>query len=359
MLVLIDPHCDDFIYRPLTYFIFRKKAFRKYAYLDIALRSYDKLFVYFTYENSSMPPRIFSKLPKVLKMVLIKLEISFWRRINKIDLEEYKIVGQKSEKSAFIFGYKKFDILSVVLPKFKDVYVHLSHYHTFQDLDYSNYSNLTFCADNNIAAFDFFKKKFSWYEKRIIIVPFCVSDRFKVLHEFERIKKCCVTGTYHDIPVSKVDFGIYNSRGNTTLHPLRFELAQGNWPFLVKRLNLYGKNIFEVFQRSYLKFDIVRFYNSFDYAVVPGEGNGLIAIGSLEAIACGCSIFLTSWEADGLFESNEYFEYDGGLDDLIAKCQAYTDSGDELSWNVKSRLLDRFKADNLVQRFRSSFENLW
>ena len=52
MLVLIDPHCDDFIYRPLTYFIFTKKAFRKYAYLDIALRSYDKLFVYFTYENS-------------------------------------------------------------------------------------------------------------------------------------------------------------------------------------------------------------------------------------------------------------------------------------------------------------------
>ena len=234
--------------------------------------------------------------------------------------------------------------------------MHLSHYHAFPLINQPERNNLFCCADNDISDFPYFKNKFPWYNNLpFYVVPFVVDDRFEVCNQDKEFK-CCITGTYHDIPRNKIDFGIYNSNGNSTLHPLRFELSNYNHDLINKRLTLFGYKDPLSKQKDYFKFNIVDFYNQHQYALVPGEGNGLIAIGSLEALNCGCKIFLTPWEAKGLFDDSEYVSYDGSLKDFIHKLE-FLIRADEKNIIDNAKTISKFKKDELILRFKNTFSN--
>lgn len=352
MLVLIDPHSDDTIYQPLLYKIIKKRPFKKYNYLNDAMQINGKIAIHFTYKKSSIPSRFLSFLPNFLLKLIIKVEIYFWKRVNEIKVNEIKEVDVFKHE-AFIFGKKKVDIIHELSNKFKNVYVHLSHYHGFDSFNDSSQKNIYFCADNDISDFDYFKNKFPWYESRkLFIVPFCVDDRF-IDNQLDRASKCCITGTYHDIPREYVDFGIYNSKGNSTLHPLRFDLSTYESEKLEKRLTLFGDKDPLSKQKKYFNFNIVDFYNSYNYALVPGEGNGLIAIGSLEAISSGCTIFLTDWEAKELFNEGEYVKYDGTLNDFIEKLDLYLSNDIKI---INPNIFNKFKKTEAIARFVNNFK---
>lgn len=355
MLILIDPHAKDFIYKPLLFWFLKKRPFRKYAYIHNALELDKKINVFFTYKKSSIPDRFFNKIPLFLQKYLIKLEIYFWKKINKININEVLNINT-SLHDAFIFGRGCESVIGELTTKFKKVFVHLSHYHGFKDFGGVKEDNLFFCADNDISLHHYFKNKYPWYKNGIQIVPFCVEDRFSNATNLKRKKKCAVTGTYHNLPREVADFGIYNSLGNTTLHPLRFELANYESNLIEKKLSLFGYKDPLTKQKKYFSFNIVDFYRSFNYAIVPGEGNGLIGIGSLESLACGCTIFLTEWEAKGLLNEGEYIAYDGTLEDFMSKLR--TAINKETIINLDENVSNRFKADFLVDKFKNNFVNI-
>lgn len=353
MLVLLDPHVDDTIYKPLSYWMLKKRPFKKYSYINDAITKNQELTIHFTYNYSSFPKRITNKLPQFIKRIIIQIEIFLWKKINKIkfkEINESKI--EKDKHNAFVFGKRKEGILALRGNKFNKVYYHLSHYHGLDKIEAHLAQNVFFCADNNIKNHKYFKNKFSWYNKEIIIVPFFAESRFKNLNK-ERLNSCAVTGTYHDINKKEIDFGIYNSKGNTTLHPLRYDIAQSDIEGLVSRLSLFEKKDLFKKQKKYFSFDIVEFYNSHKYALIPGEGNGLIAIGSLESYASGCDIFLTEWEASGLFDENEYFKYNGELNDFIKKFKSVRNKRYELN----SPIRDKFSYEKSIIRFQENILN--
>lgn len=347
-LFIVDPHIDDFIYKPLTYFLVKKRAFNKYRYIsELISKVGSQSGFYFTNEHSSIPDRYTKFFPTWALKILIRIEVNLWLKIN--GLSNVGILYPNNFKgniNFFAFGYKKFKTLLDLSSKLKSstVYIHLSHYHTFSQskIDLSLNPNIVLCADNDISNTKYFKDRFNYQYKIRIVTFFVRSSFFNNSFNEIRFNKCCSTGSYHNIPRSKQDFGIYNSDGNSCLHPLRYDLAKFVDSNLDSMLTLYGTNVRSALQKEYLMFDLPLFYSQYNFAVIPGEGNGLIAIGSLEALASGCMVFLTKDELSGLkLTSNRVIIYDGTLIDLQMK----------INQAIKNNIFSRMQNDDSINQY--------
>ena len=78
---------------------------------------------------------------------------------------------------------------------------------------------------------------------------------------------------------------------------------------------------FRASQKTYFSFDIVELYNSYQYAVIGEENAGFLAIGALEAMACGCLLLAQPQYYKGLrlIDGVHYISYNGSSEDLELK----------------------------------------
>lgn len=300
-IVIIDPHADDFVYKPMAYKIARRRPLQKYGYLA----NYFRDSYYVTFKSSSVPAKLIEAIPSWILRVINRIELMFWRKLN--DISERPVARSVLlKRTVFIFGYKK---INRVLGHLLDigysgnVIVHLSHYHTFEiDKIYYNLFDITLAFDMDVSRCDFFKQRFPNYTKEILVVPFQLNDRFsKIDTVADKQLRLLATGTYHKDPNNV--FGACID-GFYTLHPHRLQFASlKNLPsFVVNRLSLYKSsgfiNPFSYRQKKYFEFDILKEYLCSSHAFVGGEITGCIGIGTIEAMACGCIVFITKHEHD-------------------------------------------------------------
>lgn len=300
-IILIDPHADDFIYKPVSYKIAGRRPLLKYGYLS----NYFRDAYYVSFKSSSIPAKLIKAVPSWLLTAINHIELKFWRIINNVSQRPVSrsvlLAGP-----VFIYGYKK---ITGVLNHLLDigycgkVIVHLSHYHTFEiDKIYFDSLDITLAFDMDVSGSDFFKQKFPNYKENILVVPFQLGERFANIDTIDdKQLRVLATGTYHKDPNNA--FGACVD-GHYTLHPYRLQFSSlTNLPsFVVNRLSLYKSsgiiNPFSYRQKNYFKFDVVKEYVLSSHAFVGGEVTGCIGIGTIEAMACGCVVFVTKQEYD-------------------------------------------------------------
>ena len=325
--IYLNAHVADFCYRPVSFVIARRRALRKYSYLDAQFGNR----LYFSPGETSLPRRWSNKLPNFLKTTLSFFEARVWGRINQrqlIPVDDDVLLNNH----VFIFGYKSGpDTLKFLKQKgFKNrVFLHLSHYHTF-DIPISDFEELdiTLLFDSDVSHHDYFRKKFSTYQRQVYVLPFQIDDRFFIEDDQNKKSRIAITGTYHKLPYGTLDI-TYN--GSSTLHPIRLAYAQSNIQadHLENYLSLFeSHSIWSVLlgQRKYMSFNIAELYKACSHAFVGAEGTGAIAIGTLEAMAAGCIPFVTENELSGcLFDPKvANLEFYNGLDELIEKTLNFT-----------------------------------
>ena len=94
--------------------------------------------------------------------------------------------------------------------------------------------------------------------------------------------------------------------------------------------------LFKVSQKSYFSIDIVDLYNDYQFAIIGEEVTGSPAIGALEAMACGCVVFVMPefYSGYNLTEGRDYVSYDGSIEDLNRKIKGLaTKNAIEISRN--------------------------
>lgn len=356
--IFIDPHSSDFVFTPVSFYFAKKRALRKYKYLEKI--SWDAVCI--SYTTSSLPRKLYSKLPNLILCLLVFLECLVWKRINKQSIISIHSVDF-SNSNVFFFGYKNAESLLPLLveKKFSNtVYIHLSHYHTFDiPSHYFQKLNIVLCFDNDINGFPYFVQKFPSYSKQVEIVPFQVNNVFFTTSAIKKFQ-VAVTGTFHRLPSQE---GAIPYRGVGTLHPIRLDFSERTWPTYVKnRLSQYDSDssfLYKIVigQRRYFKFNILDFYRESSHAFVGGEGTGAIAIGTLEAMAAGCRPFLSYQEARGLLfdvDNADVILY-SDIDDLDCKIRVLEEEFDFSSVNVQ--LVKAYSYDSLIERGRSLFED--
>ena len=102
----------------------------------------------------------------------------------------------------------------------------------------------------------------------------------------------------------------------------------------------------DISQKKYFSFDIVEAYNKHKFAVVGDEITGFIAIGSLEAMACGC--VKESVQGLEMIEYEHYLPYDGTYKDLITQYEKYKNNENLISNISKNAIcfIKRLKEKN-------------
>lgn len=324
-IVFMDPHTADFVYEPISFKVAGRRALRKYQYLADFFEGR----MFFTMKNSSLPSSWQKKMPHWALSVLVFFELMIWSRMNFGSLKAPK-VDDLDQYDVFLFGYKNArDALRYLADRgFRNrIYIHLSHYHTFEiDKDFFDCLDIVLCFDNDISDVGYFKYKFPFYERRIKVLPFQVSERFSCnIDDVLVTKRVAVSGTYHKLDESVLDI---RCNGYSTLHPIRLEFSEVEElpDYVENKLSLYQSNssvlnmLFKG-QKKYFSFDIVDFYRNSTHAFIGCEGTGAVAIGTLEAMACGCIVYLHRDESKGLlFELEDAdCELYENLDDLVDK----------------------------------------
>ena len=288
-IILIDPHTSDFVYRPLAYWLTRKRPLLKYKHLASV---FDGMF--YTGINSSLPAGWARRVPLIFLRILVRAEVLFWASINRVNVPK-KISLDKSSLF-FTFGYKNIENVILILKNcdYRGIlFIHLSHYHGFPELSVKDLGfRLVLCADNDISKNAHFTSRFRYHAHRLCVLPFSVDQRFfsSPMGEAQVPVSVVVTGTVHMMPVGYLPFRVGEY---STLHPIRLAL------FLERSLPSYVRNELSLFnshkgllekifeQRSYYKKSIVEIYRESTHSIVASEGNGLVAIGLLESLAVG------------------------------------------------------------------------
>lgn len=316
-ILFYNLHVDDFVAKPLSFMLAGRRPLKKYSFiLDGIEGKGDKVNVFVDYEYSSLcAPVKFSRLPFVLRKVIVSIEVWLWIILNSLQ-NKVRIVTPTEAHTfdkIFIFSYKifqrKLDYAFGQNRKF-DVIVHLSHYHLYtsqksrniQSLSDSHFvKNLVLAGDNDFSKNEYFRNHFSWYSGSFLVLPFAVQERFSSYKEWHsRNWLVGASGTFHNFSKISSSPSIDDiSKYSETLHPER-KIIHDNAKNLsglvisiisemrVKRSRLMQALVAR--QASYFKTDIVDFYNSVKFAFIGEEVTGGLPIGVFEAMSCGCAV---------------------------------------------------------------------
>jgi len=352
-LTLLNPHADDFVSTPVSFWLVGRRGLGKYRYLlDEPVRRGRRVSILVDGTLSSLIDQSrFARLPRWLRAVILRLEIFFWLRHNeltdKIDVH-WSLETIRDRRAIYVFSYKScvgdFNRRQPIIAAFDHAIVNLSHYfiRTREKADnIVKLSNVRLHADSDLSRNAYFQNFFP-KPPPVIVLPFAVSERFAARRTFaERSPKCAATGSFHNLQDEEPrayyrDFITFFR--TDTYHPVRKLLYQrraeiGDW--LECRISPYremeGKNRLgsrprkmlglDVVQSDYFSFDIVDFYNQHCFAIVGEELSGAPAVGFFEAMACGCVLLGAKggfYDGLGLTPGIHYFEHDGTVESIQA-----------------------------------------
>jgi glycosyltransferase involved in cell wall biosynthesis len=391
MIVLYNPHVDDFLATPPHFRVLRRRALKKYGFLipgELARNGEVKVLVDATI-SAFIPEKYFLLLPTIIRNLVSSIEFKLWRTINDFDRRVSRIAAPTApvDDVLLAFSYKAatgcFSRRKACLSRYRAVVFHLSHYFISSAEKAKNISgldNVWLAGDSDISSNYYFKTFFSWYRRDFLIMPFSVANRFRDFRLFhEREHRCVATGTFHDltqeVPVSRyTDY--LSVAGLSTYHPLRkmlFDQAADLSKFVESKLTPYRqvKGLlktnrwlmhFSITQHKYFALDIVDLYNDYQCAVVGEEHSGFPALGSFEAMACGCVLIgdPASYEGLGLIEGVHFVPHDGTVESVIKATRKVvgTDEGAWLSRNGREFVQKNFNPQAVYSRWMSNIDAL-
>lgn len=390
MIILYNPHVDDFLAEPPHFRFLKRRALKKYGFfISESLRTGNLVNVLIDGTASAfIPEKIFHKLPKFLRGLVAEIEYRLWKRCNNFGslLNRVQPAVNKSDDVVLAFSYKAatgdFSLRRDLLSRYRAVVFHLSHYfvstseksRNIQSLD-----NAFLAGDSDIADIAYFKKNFPWYGRQFLVLSFSVAARFEIRKPFsERQNRCVATGSFHDLtqeqpPERYVDY--IRTTGATTYHPIRKDLYEAKEKVSeliecrVSPYRQYGAtskfkrmlNHFSVSQKKYFAVDIVDLYNDYRFAVVGEELSGFPALGAFEAMACGCVVLAqpSYYAGLGLEANQHYLPYDGTLDNLIS-VTAYHQSKDveQLAQQAHDFIVARFSTAVVYAQWMTGLSNI-
>jgi glycosyltransferase involved in cell wall biosynthesis len=189
-------------------------------------------------------------------------------------------------------------------------------------------------------------------------LPFVFGRRFKnKTNFFDRLNRCFATGTLTSPPKSCTDFFDFFGT-NTFVHPMRKKIYDNvaSLDGLIDSSITYADDLDDVrkiksddsfkikliknflpyfliykllpnYKNKYFKFDIVEKYNSYRMFICPEEAAGVMPIGALEGMACGCALIAADdpmYTKLGMIDGVHYIAYEKyNLDDLKDKIKFY------------------------------------
>jgi hypothetical protein len=349
MIILYNPHVDDFLAEPPHFRILKRRPLKKYGFfIDESLRNGQEINVLIDGTASAfIPERIFHKLPEWLRKIVTEVEYRLWCRYNNFSTLVKRVEPAKDSSNDVVlaFSYKaatgNFALRRDLLSRYQAVVFHLSHYfvstaekaRNIQSLD-----NVYLAGDSDITDIPYFKGFFSWYNREFLILPFSVGSRFTIKKPFnQRLDRCVATGSFHDLsqeyPAEKYADYI-KTTGEITYHPIRkaiYESAEKLSDQIDCRVSPYRQydskskftrifKHFSVTQKKYFSIDIVDLYNNYKFAVVGEELSGFPALGAFEAMACGSVVFAQEnyYKGLGVYAGKHFIAYDGTIPGLMS-----------------------------------------
>lgn len=356
MILIYNPHVDDFLSIPPHFRLFGRRALRKYGFFfDEAVRNGLDLRILIDASCSAfIPETIFHRLPYWTRRIVSEFEYKLWRKCNTGLGKLIRIQPSMSSSNdvVVVFSYKgatgNFEIRKKLLAQYRAVVFHLSHYFVAtaeKARNIKSLDNAYLAGDSDIIKNEYFRKYFSWYLKDFLILPFAVADRFESRTCFStRRCQCVATGTFHDLqherPIYKYS-DYLESTGYVTYHPIRkkiFDLGVNLPNFIVSYISPYRRsnpesfivrvvNHFLVSQKTYFAINIVELYNEFQFVVVGEEFSGFPALGAFEAMACGCVLIADPkfYEGLPLIPGKDFICYDGTIEGLFHVLEGLTD----------------------------------
>jgi hypothetical protein len=356
-LTLLNPHADDFIKTPVSFWLVRRRGLGKYAYLiDEPARAGARVDVLVDGTSSSLLRQdMFMRLPSWVRHLILAVELRFWIAINGLSdkIVVHRSPGTIANRSAlYLFSYKNcvddFAPRKHVIDAFTYKIVNLSHYfiRTAQkSKNISSLQNVILVAEGDLRDNAYFKHHFTT-DLPLWVVPFAVHNRFTAAKPIQQRKSsCAATGSFHNLLQERpahyyVDFIRFFKLD--TYHPVRkllfnhrHELA--SW--VDCRISMYrergGSFIaairaffgIDMAQSEYFSFDIVEFYNDHKFAIVGEEISGMPAIGFFEAMACGCVTLGQRggfYDGLGLQPGVDYLQHDGTIESIHAAIESAT-----------------------------------
>ena len=358
-MIWIDPHITSFTFKPISYYIKGITSLpQKHVYLSKALQIDDVNHFYFTNKFSSIPKhRFVKKISLTLFKLLIKIETRLWIKVNK--LKKYKIHDQL-EGDVFFFGFQYLDWNNVQEmvsnPLITKIFIHLNHYHTLPEKKDVFSKKIFFCCDFNILESDFFK--YPKYNNPIIEVPFEVQNRFYSPDiKNKRETEIAIIGSYTLFDKNIFDTGIYTHDNKyATIHPIRYALSQHTFKDNVLYNQKEMKNGLFEHKTYYTDFDMVELMANTSCIVCGSEGNGILGISTLEALAMGCFVFMDKKESKLLgIEGLKGVHLFDDISDLLNKIDTY-DSRNHLGINRDKlrSFASKYLAENLIDSVRSN-----
>lgn len=336
MLALYNPHSQDFIFKPLSFMLVKRRALQKYIYLQKTLMQDNRINIYVDYTESSLiSVDTLNKLPFFFRKFFIDIELFFWVRLNNLT-QKVKFIKSKEFGlfSLFAFSYKSAINLDKNrvenLLKFKKLYFHLSHYMIRTSDKFRFFEmvkeRLVLCGDSDCSNNIYYKRFKKDMKIDFIVISFLPQDRFLSKTEFNaRSQKIIATGSFHNLFKEKPkkfyeDF--LNFFNMPTYHYIRkdlYESMPNNMDIFISPYRQNAKHKLDISQKKYFSFDIVGEYNSHKFAAIGDEITGFIAIGTFEAMACGCVVFCVKRCVEGLGMKPfiHFVPYDGSVDDLL------------------------------------------
>jgi glycosyltransferase involved in cell wall biosynthesis len=354
MLVLYNPHVDDFLAEPPHFRLLKRRALKKYGHLLHALLARGQPLDVFVDATISafLPERVFGLLPGFMRRWIARREIESWLRINGL-IGKVRIHTDPSAVAdgvLLLFAYKAavgaFHSRVADLARFRVVLAHLSHYFIATREKAENLkllSNARLAGDADISDNPYFRHFFSWYRAPLVLLPFAVAPRFTQRKDLDqRQPKAIATGTFHNLLAeqpARLYQDFINFFSSSTYHPVR-KLVHEHRDELADRIDcnislfrpapsrfaLFGQLLsrFSVAQKSYFAIDIVEAYNSYRYAIVGEEASGFPALGAFEAMACGCVLIAQPEYYAGydLTPGTHFVAHDGTLRSIVAAIDA-------------------------------------
>ena len=391
MITLYNPHVDDFLAEPPHFRLLKRRALKKYGFFipgELARVGEVRILVDGTI-SAFVPEKYFILLPAIFRNGIASIEFALWHKINKFDQRVKRVEAPTSpvDDVLLVFSYKAatsgFPLRKALLSKYKAIVFHLSHYFVSTGEKAKNISKLDnawLAGDSDISDNPYFRHFFFWYRRDFLVLSFSVATRFREIHEFNvRQPRCIATGSFHDltheIPAEKYTDYI-SVTGFSTYHPIRktlYECAAEISESIVCKISPYRpiekvsklKRLlrhFSVAQKNYFAINIVELYNNYQCAVVGEELSGFPALGSFEAMACGCILIgePSAYAGMGLVAGVHFVPHDGTLKSVIqaVKLVVSMDDGARLSRRGQGFIKKNFRPETVYKKWISTLEVL-